>query len=123
MTEHQKYKSAGQARFQEYLQKIATGPRQSKDLSKEEAYDAMMLILNGEISSVRSAIFLIAIRMKRETIEENIGVWKALDATTQQHYVKVEKLLQVAEPFDGFNRTPCFGFYSIPVLAQLGLPC
>ena len=123
MTAPQEYKSAGQARFQEYIQKIATGPRQSKDLSKEEAYDAMMLILNGEISSVRSAIFLIAIRMKRETLEENMGIWKALDATTQKHHVKVEKLLQVAEPFDGFNRTPCFGFYSIPVLAQLGLPC
>ena len=123
MTVPRKSSNTGQQRFQKYIQKIATGPQQSKDLSEEEAYDALMLILNGEISPVRSAIFLIAIRMKRETLEENTGIWKALDSTTEKHCAKVEKLLQVAEPFDGFSRTPCFGFYAIPVIAQLGLPC
>ena len=114
---------SNQIRFREYIEKIATGPRQSKDLTEDEARDALTLILNGEISPVRSAIFLIAIRMKRETTEENVGIWRAMNDTTVKHLAKVEKLLQVSEPFDGTKRTPSFGFYAIPIIARLGLPC
>ena len=50
-----------------YLQRIATGPELSKDLSEEETYHAMTHILAGSADEVQSAIFLIALRMKRET--------------------------------------------------------
>ena len=40
------------------LQKIATGPHLSKNLSEEEAYAAMQSILRGEVHDVQSAIFL-----------------------------------------------------------------
>ena len=109
-------------RMQAYLQKIATGPKMSKDLTEEEAEDALTLILNGSISPIRAGIFLIAARMKLETVAENIGYWKALDRTTIKHQVPFEKLLQIADPFDGFNRVPYFGFFTLPVLAMMGLP-
>ena len=109
-------------RIKSYLEKIATGPKMSKDLTEMEAEDALTLILNEEVSKVRSAVFLIAARMKLETIEENIGYWKAMDKTTIQHSIQLGQLLQIADPFDGFNRVPYFGFYAIPVLAALGLP-
>ena len=109
-------------RMQGYLQKIATGPKMSKDLTREEAEDALTSILNGSVSKVRAGIFLIAARMKLETVEENIGYWKALDKTTVKREVPFEKILQIADPFDGFNRVPYFGFYIMPVLAALGLP-
>ena len=38
--------NAGKTRFQDYIQKIAAGPRQSKDLTRDEAQDALTLILN-----------------------------------------------------------------------------
>jgi len=109
-------------RMQAYLQKIATGPKMSKDLTEEEAEDALTSILNGSISQIRAGIFLIAARMKLETVAENIGYWKALDRTTVKHPVPFEKLLQIADPFDGFNRVPYFGFFTLPVLAMMGLP-
>ena len=112
-----------ETRFMDYIQKIAAGPRQSKDLTQDQAQDALNLILNGEVSPIRTAIFLIAARMKRESLEENLGYWKALDACTVKQSVRVKKLLQVADPFDGFSRTPCFSFYAIPVIAKLGLSC
>ena len=56
------------------IQRIATGPELSKSISLEEAEQAMKAILANEISEVQSAIFLIAMRMKRETMEENIGI-------------------------------------------------
>jgi len=40
------------------IQKIATGPHLSKDISEEEAYNAMKSILRGEVHDVQSAIFL-----------------------------------------------------------------
>jgi anthranilate phosphoribosyltransferase len=109
-------------RMQSYLAKIAAGPKMSKDLSQDEAEDALSLILNDEVSSERAAVFLIAARMKLETLEENIGYWKALDATTVSQEIKFDKLVQVAEAFDGFERTPLFTFYTIPLLAELDLP-
>ena len=94
----------------------------SKNLTETEAEDALTLILKEAVSKVRSAIFLIAARMKLETLEENIGYWKALDKTTIRHPIELDQLLQIADPFDGFNRVPYFGFYAIPVLSAIGLP-
>jgi anthranilate phosphoribosyltransferase len=105
-----------------YLAKIAAGPKMSKDLTRDEAEDALSLILNDAVSSERAAVFLIAARMKLETVEENIGYWQALDATTVKQEVKFDKLVQVAEAFDGFQRTPIFTFYTIPLLAEMDLP-
>jgi len=115
-------KAGAEERIKTCIGKIATGPAQSKDLTEEEARDALGLILDGAVSPVRSAVFLIAARMKRETLAENIGCWRALDAATVKRRVRVPRLLQVADPFDGFNRTPYFGFYAIPVIAAMGLP-
>ena len=109
-------------RMQAYLQKIAAGPKLSKDLTEEEAEDALSLILDGKVSQVRVGVFLIAARMKIETVAENIGYWRALQKNMSCKNIIVDNLLQVADPFDGFQRTPYFGFYTIPVLAQLGLP-
>lgn len=109
-------------RMKSYLGKIAAGPKMSKDLTRDEAEDALSLILNDEVSSERAAVFLIAARMKLETLEENIGYWQALNTTTVKQEVKFEKLVQVTEAFDGFERTPIFTFYTIPLLAEISLP-
>ena len=109
-------------RMKTYLVKIATGPKMSKDLTEAEAEDGLRLVLNGEVSPVRSALFLIAARMKLETVAENIGYWRALDGTTVKQLVNLPRLLQVADAFDGFNRVPYFGFYTLPVLAAMGFP-
>ncbi len=111
-----------EARMKDYLQKIAAGPRLSKDLTAAEAEDALNLILDDEVSKVRAGVFLIAARMKLETLPENIGYWRALQNHVVPASVDFDQLLQIADPFDGFQRIPYFGFYAIPVIAQLGLP-
>ncbi len=109
-------------RMQSYLQKIAAGPKLSKDLTEEEAEDALSLILDEKVSQVRIGVFLIAARMKVETVPENIGYWRALQKRMTPKTIALDKLLQIADPFDGFQRIPYFGFYAIPVIAELGLP-
>ena len=111
-----------ETKMKDYLQKIAAGPRLSKDLTEAEAEDALNLILGEKVSKVRAGVFLIAARMKLETIPENIGYWRALQSHVTPVTVNLDQLLQIADPFDGFQRIPYFGFYAIPVIAQLGLP-
>ncbi len=111
-----------ETRMKDYLKKIAAGPRLSKDLTEEEAEDALSLILDKKVSKVRAGVFLIAARMKLETVPENIGYWRAMQNRVSPVTVDLDRLLQIADPFDGFQRTPYFGFYAIPVIAQLGLP-
>ena len=61
-----------------YIQRVATGPEYSKDISFEEARDAMGHILSGAADPVQAGIFLIALRMKRETLDENGGCLQAI---------------------------------------------
>ena len=61
-----------------YLQRIATGPELSKDLSEEETYRAMTHILAGSADEVQSLIFLFALRTKWETDAAIFGASRAL---------------------------------------------
>ena len=58
----------------EAIKKVATGPHLSKDLSQQESQLAMDEILSGQADPVQAAIFLIALGMKRETDDENLGL-------------------------------------------------
>ena len=111
-----------ETRMNGYLKIIAAGPRLSKDLTEEEAEDALSLILDDQVSKIRAGVFLIAARMKLETVPENIGYWRAMQNRVSSVNIDLDQLLQIADPFDGFERAPYFGFYAIPVIAQLGLP-
>lgn len=106
----------------EAIKKVATGPHLSKDLSREEAYAATMEILSGEAEAVRAAIFFIAMRMKRETNEENLGILEALQAMTERQEADVDDLLIFADPYNGFNRHCPVTVFLPAVLAATGLP-
>jgi len=59
------------------IQRIATGPDMSKDISQQEARAGMRAVLDNAVDPVQAAVFLIALRMKRETDEENRGILDA----------------------------------------------
>ena len=105
------------------IQRIATGPELSKNIELEEAHAAMSAILDCQIDDVHSAIFLIALRMKRETIEENFGILDALLQATDFHQADVEDLVDLGDPYSGSNRSIPISAFLPPLLAELGLPC
>ncbi|CAC9451505.1 Anthranilate phosphoribosyltransferase like (EC 2.4.2.18) [uncultured Gammaproteobacteria bacterium] len=104
------------------IQRVATGPDLSKDIAFEEARDGMQAILRGEIDDVRSAIFLIALRMKRESMEENEGILAAILAQSDKQQINVEDLVDLGEPYSGYNRSIPISSFLPPLLAELGLP-
>jgi anthranilate phosphoribosyltransferase len=82
----------------------------------------MSAILRGEIDEVQAAIFLIALRMKRETMEENIGILEALLKFTDCQKIDVDNLVDIGDPYSGYNRSIPISAFLPPLLAELGLP-
>ncbi|MEZ5535355.1 MAG: anthranilate phosphoribosyltransferase [Thiolinea sp.] len=104
------------------IQKVATGPEYSKDLSYDDAYHAMRAILDGEADDVQTAIYFIALRMKRETDEENRGTLQALIDTATISHANVAEVVDISDPYDGYTRgVPASTFVPV-VLATMGIP-
>ncbi len=105
-----------------YLQLVATGPELSKSLDEHQARDGLAMILDGEIDPVRAGLFLIALRMKRETAAENIGAMQALNHVLCHGSANAPQVLAIADPFNGCLRgLPATPFLPA-VLAACGLP-
>jgi anthranilate phosphoribosyltransferase len=104
------------------IKRIATGPELSKDISLEEARDGMRFVLDGQVDSVQAGIFLIALRMKRETDDENKGVLEAIRGATRTVTAPVDEVVDIADPYDGFNRTLPASPFLPAVLAACGVP-
>ena len=104
------------------IQRIATGPELSKDLSLEEAQLGLELIFTGEASPVEAAVFLIALRMKRETNDENRGLLAAVRRTTLRATAAVDQVVDIADPYNGYNRTLPMTAFVPAVLAACDIP-
>lgn len=105
------------------LKRIATGPELSKDISYDEARAGMRYVLDGAVDPVQAGIFLIALRMKRETDDENRGVLQAIRDATHMVVANVDEVLDLADPYDGFNRTLPASPFLPAVLAACGIAC
>lgn len=110
-----------QQNMRSIIQRIATGPELSKDISQEEARLGAMAILENQVDPVQAAIFFIALRMKRETREENKGVLDAIRDTTRQVVAPIDDVVDMADPYDGYNRTLPTAPFLPPLLAELGV--
>jgi len=104
------------------IQKVATGPEYSKDLSYEDAYHAMRFILEDEADPVQTAIYFIALRMKRETDEENRGTLQALIDASTISTANVDEVVDISDPYDGYTRGVPASTFIPAVLAALGVP-
>lgn len=104
------------------LQRIATGPELSKNISRDEARVVMSAILDQDVDPVQAGVFLIALRMKRETDEENLGLLDAMQAVVHSSVAAVDDVLDVSDPYNGFNRNLPVAPFLPAVLAACGLP-
>ncbi len=103
------------------IQRIATGPDLSKDISRLEAHLGTKAIIEQQIDPVQVAIFFIALRMKRESLEENRGVLDAVLETTRRVVASVDEVVDIGDPYDGYNRCLPTAPFLGPLLAELGV--
>ena len=113
---------ADAALIRSVIQRVATGPELSKDISRVEAASVMRAILEDQIDPVQAAVILIGLRMKRETDEEVRGILDALLAHTSTVTCQSDQVISIADPYNGFNRTIQSSLFVLPVLAACGCP-
>ncbi len=82
----------------------------------------MTYILDRKVDPVQAGVFLIALRMKRETDDENKGVLQAILDATESAIAAVDEVLLVADPYDGCTRGLPASPFLPAVLAACGVP-
>lgn len=119
-----------QARFRELIGKVGSGEHTSTGLDREEAREAMDLMLGGEIPGAQLAAFLIAHRIRRPTPMELAGMLEAFRACGPVLTTPGRHPLCFAVPYDGRSRTApllpllalCLAAAGHPVVLQGGDP-
>lgn len=102
------------------IQRIAVGPDRGRDIERHEARQVMQAILAGRVDPVQTAVILIALRMKRESVDEMIGLFEGLQSGVSITEVKVDQLFCLADPFDGYVRCLPMTPFLPAVLAACG---
>jgi len=103
------------------LQRVATGPELSKNISYKEAHSMMNALLCNAIDPVQAAVFLIGLRMKRETDTELQGILDSLREHTTHVTAQSAEVVAFTDPYNGFNRTIHGSLSVLPVLAACGV--
>jgi len=109
--------------IREIIAKIAVGPNRGKDITKQEAYRATKNLLKGDLDETQAALFLIGLRMKKESMLEYAGILKAMDETCEDIKVDLPNLVYLADPFDGCSRHAPISPFVPAVLAACDIPC
>ncbi len=111
------------AAFIPYIKAVGRGEKLKRDLTYDEACDALRLILSRQATDAQIGAFLIAQRVKGEAVDEIQGFINAARTEfIQSAQPKVEGLLDLAVPYDGKAKTaqlaPAIAF----VLSAIGIP-
>ncbi len=110
------------ARFCDLLGKVGSGEHTSTGLSREEAREAIDLMLGGRVDDAQLAAFLIAHRIRRPTPQELTGMLEGYRAHGPALHTPGQRALCFGVPYDGRNRTaPLLPLLAL-VLAAEGVP-
>ena len=103
-----------------FLREIGQGPRAGRDLNREEAREAMSLILSQQATPAQAGAFLLVQRYKGETPDELVGFAEAVRAGARTIAPKVEGLLDIGSPYDGRKKSIVVSPASAIVVAAAG---
>jgi anthranilate phosphoribosyltransferase len=119
------YQSASPEAFDRmrfFLREIGQGPRAGRDLTRDEAREAMSLILSQQATPAQAGGFLLVQRYKGESAEELIGFAEAIRASARTIAPRVEGLLDIGSPYDGRKKSIVVSPASAIVIAAAGVP-
>lgn len=111
-----------QALMRDVIQRVAVGPDRGRDISRGEAEAVMDAVLSGMIDEVQIAVFFIALRMKRESLDEFRGLFDGLQAGSKTMVAPVPELWCLADPFDGYLRNLSMTPFLPALLSACDLP-
>jgi anthranilate phosphoribosyltransferase len=109
-------------RMRAYLRAIGQGPRAGRDLTAEEARDAMNIILDQAATRAQMGGFLLVQRFKGESVDELIGFAEVVRARSNVVRPNVSGLLDIGSPYDGRKKSIVVSPASSIVAAAAGVP-
>ncbi|MGB0386243.1 MAG: anthranilate phosphoribosyltransferase [Ardenticatenaceae bacterium] len=109
--------------FIPFIKAVGRGEKLKRDLTYDEAKDAMRLILQGRAAEAQVGAFLIAQRVKGEAVDEILGFRDVVrEEFMRPISPRVEGLLDLATPYDGKAKTAQLAPAIAIVLAEAGVP-
>jgi anthranilate phosphoribosyltransferase len=111
-----------QGAMRAFIMKVGRGEKLAKPLTREEARQAMRMILDGSCSEFQIGAFFAAMRMKSETGEEIAGFAEALKEHTPPLHPRVANLMDFGDPYDGKTKSLNLSPLVALILASCSLP-
>lgn len=108
--------------MQYFLREIGQGPKGARDLTREEAHEALAMIIAGDVAPSQAGGFLLIERFKGESPDELLGFTEAVREGANLIQPKVEGLLDVGSPYDGRKRSIVVSPASSIAAAAAGVP-
>ncbi len=116
--------SSGRTRFKSHLGKLGSGENTSRGLEREEAADALHLMLTGEASSAQIGAFMIAHRIRRPEPQELAGMidtYRKLGPRLKSQQ-RQNRPICFGMPFDGRTKTAPIYPLTTLILLSAGQP-
>ncbi len=106
------------------IQKILIKLAHREDLDDGECQFGVDMLLDPQISEVYKAAFLQGLRVKRETDEENLSLYKSLFSKAPRRELDgmPDVIVDWSDPYDGMNRHANLSFLGGVVLSAMGVP-
>ena len=118
----QRFNSEAGESFRKRLIATATGRHGAKDMSREEAREALAFLMSAEAEPVQVGAFLTAMRFKGARVEEMKGFLDAMEESATLIAPRVEGLLNCNGPYDGRKKSLHLGVAAAIVTAAAGAP-
>lgn len=112
---------AGEA-FRRRLIATAKGAHGARDMTREEAREALTFLMSAEAHPAQVGAFLTAMRFKGARIEEMKGFLDAMEAQATLIAPQVEGLLNCNGPYDGRKKALHLSLAAAIVVASAGVP-
>ncbi|MCU7838811.1 MAG: anthranilate phosphoribosyltransferase [Candidatus Thiodiazotropha sp. (ex Troendleina suluensis)] len=117
----QQISQAGET-FRKRLIATAKGSRGAKDMSREEASEALTFLISSEAHPAQVGAFLTAMRFKGARVEEMKGFLDAMEASATLIAPKVDGLLNCNGPYDGRKNALHLSLAAAIVSVAAGVP-
>lgn len=108
--------------FRTRLIATAKGARGAKDMSRDEAREALAFLFSAEAHPAQVGAFLTAMRFKGATEEEMMGFLDAMEASATLIAPDVDGLLNCNGPYDGRKNALHLSLAAAIVAAAAGVP-
>jgi anthranilate phosphoribosyltransferase len=118
----QQKKSQAAEAFRKRLIATAKGPHGAKDMSREEACEALTFLMSDEAHPAQVGAFLTAMRFKGARVEEMKGFLDAMEGSATLIEPKVEGLLNCNGPYDGRKNALHLSLAAAIATAAAGVP-